>query len=159
MTSSYYRGAQGVILGAPPSPGRHPPSLTCPLGPVYDVTNRETFDSLPSWFSELDTFTSSKDVVRIIVGNKVDKDYSRVVSTDEGQALAEERGAMFFETSAKTMRGVEDVFDTAVEKVRHSICLPSVARADGGGNRSSIPRHYTPARRRGAKLCPGASAV
>lgn len=54
LTSSYYRGAHGVIV-------------------VYDVTDRESFDALPTWFNELETFTSSADVVKIIVGNKVDK--------------------------------------------------------------------------------------
>ena len=53
ITSSYYRGAQGIIL-------------------VYDVANRESFDALPKWFSELETYVSSA-VVKIIVGNKVDK--------------------------------------------------------------------------------------
>lgn len=53
ITSSYYRGAQGIIL-------------------VYDVANRESFDALPRWYSELETYVSSS-VVKIIVGNKVDK--------------------------------------------------------------------------------------
>ena len=53
ITSSYYRGAQGIIL-------------------VYDVANRESFDALPKWFAELETYVSSS-VVKIIVGNKVDK--------------------------------------------------------------------------------------
>ncbi|KAF7328901.1 Ras-related protein Rab-18 [Mycena venus] len=53
ITSSYYRGAQGIIL-------------------VYDVSNRESFDALPRWFSELETYVSDK-VVKILVGNKVDK--------------------------------------------------------------------------------------
>ncbi|KAF0494343.1 ras-domain-containing protein [Gigaspora margarita] len=54
LTSSYYRGVQGVIL-------------------VYDVSKRESFDQLDSWFGELNTYCSSKDVVKMIVGNKVDK--------------------------------------------------------------------------------------
>lgn len=58
LTSSYYRGAQGVIL-------------------VYDITARDTFESLASWINELDTFAGSgagaRQVVRMIVGNKVDK--------------------------------------------------------------------------------------
>ncbi len=49
LTSSYYRGAQGVIL-------------------VYDVSNRESFEHLQNWVSELDTYASSKDVIKIIVG-------------------------------------------------------------------------------------------
>ena len=39
---------------------------------MYDVANRESFDALPKWFSELETYVSSA-VVKIIVGNKVDK--------------------------------------------------------------------------------------
>jgi len=48
-------------------------SLKCPnLNPVYDVSNRETFEALPRWYSELETYVS-ESVVKIIVGNKVDK--------------------------------------------------------------------------------------
>ncbi|EFP92287.2 uncharacterized protein PGTG_18502 [Puccinia graminis f. sp. tritici CRL 75-36-700-3] len=105
LTSSYYRGAQGVLL-------------------VYDVTNRASFESLPSWFSELDTFAHSpQDVVRVIVGNKVDKDESRTVSTEEGRAFASDNHAMFFETSVKTRKGVDEVFEAVVDKIIDSISL------------------------------------
>jgi hypothetical protein len=40
---------------------------------VYDVSNRDSFNDLQTWFNELDTYCSSKEVVRMIVGNKVDK--------------------------------------------------------------------------------------
>jgi GTPase SAR1 family protein len=40
---------------------------------VYDVSNRDTFDALQNWYTELQTYSSSKDVVKMIVGNKVDK--------------------------------------------------------------------------------------
>ena len=40
--------------------------------PVYDVSNRETFEALPRWYSELETYVS-ESVIKIIVGNKVDK--------------------------------------------------------------------------------------
>jgi len=39
---------------------------------VYDVANRETFDALPKWFTEIDTYVSTM-VPKIIVGNKLDK--------------------------------------------------------------------------------------
>jgi hypothetical protein len=39
---------------------------------VYDVANRESFEALPRWYSELETYVSSS-VVKILVGNKVDK--------------------------------------------------------------------------------------
>ena len=67
ITSSYYRGAQGIIL-------------------VYDVANRESFDALPRWYAELETYVS-KSVVKIIVGNKVDKVRARRVSPQSARRL------------------------------------------------------------------------
>lgn len=52
---------------------------------VYDISARDTFESLSSWIAELDTFAgtgnSSRDVVRMIVGNKVDKVHLSVFFT------------------------------------------------------------------------------
>ncbi|TIA91924.1 hypothetical protein E3P99_00842 [Wallemia hederae] len=97
LTSSYYRGAQGVIL-------------------VYDVTNRESFDKLRVWFQELDTY-STGDAIKIVVGNKTDVDHQRDVSTDEARSLAESYGAMFVECSAKLSTGVNDLFHELVQKI------------------------------------------
>ncbi|CCM00219.1 uncharacterized protein FIBRA_02247 [Fibroporia radiculosa] len=97
ITSSYYRGAQGIIL-------------------VYDVANRESFDALPRWYSELETYVSPS-VVKIIVGNKVDKEFSRQVSHSEGQHFAERMNSLFFEASAKTSIGVREAFQEVVEKI------------------------------------------
>ncbi|KAI8891405.1 hypothetical protein K501DRAFT_319396 [Backusella circina FSU 941] len=98
LTSSYYRGAQGVIL-------------------VYDVSSRETFDALQTWWNEVNTYCSSPDVVKMIVGNKVDKASSRVVSYDEGATLARKLQSMFVECSAKTKIGVEEAFEELVTKI------------------------------------------
>ncbi|KAI0271010.1 ras family-domain-containing protein [Russula aff. rugulosa BPL654] len=68
ITASYYRGAQGVIL-------------------VYDVSNRESFEALPRWLEELENYVPP-EVVKIVVGNKLDKEYSRQVPTSEGAAFA-----------------------------------------------------------------------
>ncbi|KXN91537.1 Ras-related protein Rab-18 [Leucoagaricus sp. SymC.cos] len=100
ITSSYYRGAQGIIL-------------------VYDVSNRETFDALPRWYSELETYVSSS-VVKILVGNKVDKplqEFSRQVTAAEGQQFAQRMNSLFLEASAKTAVGVTEVFTGVVEKI------------------------------------------
>jgi len=97
ITSSYYRGAQGIIL-------------------VYDVANRESFDALPRWYSELETYVSSS-VVKIVVGNKVDKEFSRQVSTAEGQLFAKRMSSLFIEASAKTAVGVNEAFQEVVENI------------------------------------------
>lgn len=41
--------------------------------PVYDVTSRTSFEHLETWFNELEMYTSSKDVVKMIIGNQIDK--------------------------------------------------------------------------------------
>ncbi|KIM44259.1 hypothetical protein M413DRAFT_443278 [Hebeloma cylindrosporum] len=97
ITSSYYRGAQGIIL-------------------VYDVANRESFEALPRWYSELETYVSSS-VVKILVGNKVDKEFSRQVSRTEAENFATRMSSLFIETSAKTSIGVRETFQEMVEKI------------------------------------------
>ncbi|KAI9268079.1 ras family-domain-containing protein [Phascolomyces articulosus] len=126
LTSSYYRGAQGVIL-------------------VYDVCNRETFDALKTWWNEVNTYCSSQDVVKMIVGNKVDKDASRVVSYKEGADLARKLQTLFIECSAKTKVGVKETFEELVEKIvetpnlwqkqansSSNVRVTAVANNDGG---------------------------
>lgn len=39
---------------------------------MYDVSSRSTFDELLRWFRELDTYCG-EGVVKVLVGNKVDK--------------------------------------------------------------------------------------
>lgn len=45
-----------------------------------------------------------------IVGNKIDLNEKREISTGEGKAIAEKYGALFFETSSLTNTNVQQVF-------------------------------------------------
>jgi hypothetical protein len=63
----------------------------------------------------VDNLGLTKDV---LLGNKVDKEFSRQVTTEEGKAFAERMGTLFVECSAKTKVGVQDTFRELVEKVR-----------------------------------------
>ncbi|KAG6860893.1 hypothetical protein C0995_006332 [Termitomyces sp. Mi166 len=121
ITSSYYRGAQGIIL-------------------VYDVANRESFDALPRWYSELETYVSNS-VVKILVGNKVDKEFSRQVSTEEGQAFAIRMNSLFIEASAKTAVNVNEAFQEVVEQILETPELWEGQRAgqSTGGGRGGMP--------------------
>ncbi|KAI9476610.1 ras family-domain-containing protein [Zychaea mexicana] len=98
LTSSYYRGAQGVIL-------------------VYDVSSRDSFEALNTWWNEVNTYCSSPDVVKMIVGNKVDKESSRAVTYKEGAAMARKLQTLFIECSAKTNVGVREAFEELVIKI------------------------------------------
>ncbi|KAJ7976886.1 Ras-related protein like [Quillaja saponaria] len=99
LTSSYYRGAQGIIL-------------------VYDVTRRDTFTDLSDvWSKEVELYSTNQDCVKMLVGNKVDKDSERAVSRVEGVALAKELGCLFLECSAKTRENVEHCFEELALKI------------------------------------------
>jgi len=56
----------------------------------------------------------------VIVGNKLDLDSERAVSTKEGQELAASFGCPFMETSAKARIRVEDAFYELVREIRKS---------------------------------------
>lgn len=99
LTSSYYRGAQGIIF-------------------VYDVTRRETFTNLSEiWAKEVDLYSSNQDCIKMLVGNKVDRENERVVTKQEGIALARQLGCLFLECSAKTHVNVENCFEELVLKI------------------------------------------
>ncbi|KAK1267569.1 Ras-related protein RABC2a [Acorus gramineus] len=125
LTSSYYRGAQGIIL-------------------VYDVTRKETFTNLSDvWARELELYSTNPDCIKILVGNKIDKVFhgyvlktfwgvsiqqnaniqnlsqedERVVSREDGIALAQEYGCTFLESSAKTRENVDKCFEDLALKI------------------------------------------
>ncbi|KAD3337523.1 hypothetical protein R6Q59_027587 [Mikania micrantha] len=105
LTSSYYRGAQGIIL-------------------VYDVTRRETFTNLSEiWAKEVDLYSTNQDCVKMLVGNKVDKDTERFVSREEGIALAKELKCLFLECSAKTRENVQQCFEELALKIMEAPSL------------------------------------
>ncbi|KAJ9556658.1 hypothetical protein OSB04_011272 [Centaurea solstitialis] len=90
ITSSYYRGAHGIIV-------------------VYDVTDQESFNNVKQWLSEIDRY-ASENVNKILVGNKCDLVANKVVSTETAKAFADEIGIPFLETSAKDATNVEQAF-------------------------------------------------
>ncbi|WOK97040.1 ras-related protein RABA5a-like [Canna indica] len=101
VTSAYYRGAVGALV-------------------VYDISRRQTFDSIGRWLNELHTH-SDMNVVIILVGNKTDLKDEREVNTEEGKALAEAHGLFFIETSALDSSNVTAAFQTVVEEIYHII--------------------------------------
>ncbi|KAJ2800710.1 Ras- protein Rab-18 [Coemansia guatemalensis] len=106
LTSSYYRGAQGVIL-------------------AYDVSSRETFENLENWIEEVNTYCPSDDVVKMIVGNKIDKETEERVPRKEGFEYARKHQTLFLECSAKTKVGVQQAVEELVNKI---IDTPSLWR-------------------------------
>ncbi|MBY9015522.1 MAG: GTP-binding protein [Candidatus Lokiarchaeota archaeon] len=76
---------------------------------VYDVTNRSSFENIDkNWNIEIKK--ASPDIALILVGNKIDLESERVVSRDEGEALAQKLTLTYIETSAKTGENINDAF-------------------------------------------------
>lgn len=55
---------------------------------VYDVADRQTYDDVSKWLKILREGNTSADLVIMMVGNKSDLEASRVVTTEEAEALA-----------------------------------------------------------------------
>lgn len=99
LTSSYYRGAHGVVL-------------------VYDVTRTDSFENLEQWLKEVQLYSpnNGENVIKLLVGNKIDLDV-RKVSRERAEAWARSHGMLFLEASAKTKAGIRQVFMEVVQKI------------------------------------------
>ena len=97
ITKNYYKGANGIIL-------------------IYDVTSTETYENVENWISQIKE-EASPNVVIYLVGNKVDMEDKRKVSTEEGQKIADDNNLPFIETSAKSDININETFDNLVEKM------------------------------------------
>ena len=117
MLPTYFRRAKAVIL-------------------VYSIDNMESFGDISSnW---MDNCTNSADEAELVlVGNKVDLDRRRADS-DTPTRIPLERAlqyalhhdidkSMVFEISAKTGRGVSEMFDAIAEKIAPASSPPAVS--------------------------------
>ena len=85
---------------------------------VYDISNKDTFNHLPDWIRDL-TNVNIKEVIFVIVANKIDLNAQRAVTLEEGQKFAEEHDFLFQEISAKTGVGFSELFYKKLfEKIR-----------------------------------------
>merc|ERR1712110_303608 len=90
ITTSYYRGAMGIML-------------------VYDITNSKSFDNIAKWLRNIQEH-ANEDVEKMILGNKCDMEDKRVIPKERGEVIARENGIRFLETSAKTNVNIDKAF-------------------------------------------------
>ena len=99
MTNLYYKDAQVAIL-------------------TYDIKNENSFSSIQFWINELKFKVENENMLLFLVGNKCDVNSNeRKVSKSQGKNFAAENNMFFFETSAKTGEGINDLFITIANKL------------------------------------------
>jgi len=101
ITSSYYRGAHGIII-------------------VYDITDKESFDNVRQWLFEIDRY-ASENVCKLLVGNKSDLANKRAVEFEAAKSFADELNIPFLETSAKNATNVEQAFLTMAAQIKNKM--------------------------------------
>ena len=85
ITRSYYKGAAGCLL-------------------VYDVTERDTFEHLPTWLHDVRE-QAEENATIALVGNMADRpDTQRVVTHDEAAAFAQENKYVLWLTQPPLFR-------------------------------------------------------
>ncbi|XP_057999571.1 ras-related protein RABC2a isoform X2 [Hevea brasiliensis] len=97
-TARYYEDADGIAL------------------------ERSTLNNLVNkWIKQMEEHTTKEKCVKILVGNKIDKESERVISKDEGKALADKHGFLFIESSAKIKENVDKCFKDLALKILDEI--------------------------------------
>ncbi len=90
VRKAYYKGANAAFI-------------------AYDITDRKTFESVEKWNKDIKEVLP--EIPIIVLGNKIDLNKSRKVSTDEGIELASKLKCYFLESSAKSGENVRDAFN------------------------------------------------
>jgi len=109
ITSSYYRGAHGIIV-------------------VYDVTDQVSFNNVKQWLQEIDRY-ACENVNKLLVGNKSDLVTKKVVDLNTAKEFADGLGIPFLETSAKNATNVEQAFILMATEIKNRMQVTATTTA------------------------------
>lgn len=87
---------------------------------VYSIVDRNSFEEIPKLCKTILRVKERPSFPMILVGNKADLEYERVVSYQEGEQQASSLGIKYIETSAKHRVNVDAVFNDLVRIIRKS---------------------------------------
>jgi small GTP-binding protein len=97
ITSAYYKGAKGAFV-------------------VYDITRKQSFDSVDRWINDLRA-AADKNLSIIIIGNKCDLEDQRQVNKEQGEDKAKNYEVAFMETSALSGENLDKAFEKMINEV------------------------------------------
>ena len=87
---------------------------------VYDITSRNSFNSVQSWIDDC-TKQTPRNILLLLIGNKNDLNDKREVQYEEGAEFAKKRNMIFLETSAKTGNNIDNIFQRSVKQIDQNI--------------------------------------
>ena len=91
----------------------------------YDITDKESFDSIKDWIQSIYEF-KDKEFPLVLIGNKIDKEEDRVITTNQGESEALKYNIKFFEISCKDSINIR-------EPILHFISIAN-SKKDKEGN-------------------------
>ena len=97
ITSAYYKGAKGAFV-------------------VYDITRKQSFESVDRWINDLKA-AADKKLSIIIIGNKCDLEDQRQVNKEQGEEKAKNFEVAFMETSAFSGENLNQAFEKMMNEV------------------------------------------
>jgi len=114
MRDLYMKNGQGFVL-------------------AYSIIAQSTFNDLPDLREQILRVKDTDKVPMVVVGNKCDLSDQRIITTEQGQALATKFGAVFIEASAKTKINVDQIFHELVRQIAPTITQGRGGKAGGKG--------------------------
>lgn len=84
---------------------------------VYSIDNEGAFQEIKKIKRRIDRIKNFQNVSAVLIGNKCDL-ANRVITYDQGKALADEMQMLFLETSAKTGVNCEEAFLSIVKDIK-----------------------------------------
>jgi len=82
------------------------------------VCDHISFENVQRWLNDIDKYTPDETPVKVLCGTKADLDHKRTISSADGSNLATQEKLSFFQTSAKTGQGVEEMFMAVARKAK-----------------------------------------
>jgi len=116
MRDLYMKNGQGFVL-------------------AYSIIAQSTFNDLPDLREQILRVKDTDKVPLVVVGNKCDLSDQRIITTEQGQALATKFGAVFIEASAKTKINIDQIFQELVRQIAPTLNVKGPGGKKGAGGK------------------------